>query len=97
LNLRNGYDPDPNRNGGNAGTVGALFGFAGGVRRMVTNREIENLLSGHWKSLTRSQQIDMAQELMTYRKARAEYEPGWGDNPAQQILGQFKGATDGHG
>jgi hypothetical protein len=46
---------------------------------MITNREIENLLSGHWKSLTRSQQVLMAQELMTYRKARAEFQPGWGD------------------
>ena len=64
---------------------------------MISNRELGLLISGHWKSLTRTQQIDMARELMTYRKARSEYEPGWGDDPAQQILGQFKGATDGHG
>jgi predicted transcriptional regulator len=56
---------------------------------MITNREIENLLSGHWKSLTRTQQIDMARELMTYRKARAEYEPGWGDDPVQASIEAF--------
>ena len=45
---------------------------------MITNQEIEKLLSGHWKSLTRTQQLDMARELMTYRKARQEFEPGHG-------------------
>ena len=46
---------------------------------MVTNREIAKLLSGHWKSFTRTQQVDMARELMIYRKARQEFQPGWGD------------------
>lgn len=46
---------------------------------MISNRILDNLISGHWKSLTRSQQVSMARELMTYRKARQEYEPGHGD------------------
>jgi hypothetical protein len=56
---------------------------------MITNREIENLLSGHWKSLTRSQQVLMAQELMTYRKARSEFQHGWGDDPVQNSIEAF--------
>lgn len=48
---------------------------------MISNRDIEKLLSGHWKSLTRTQQVDMARELMTYRKARQVYEPRHGDVP----------------
>jgi hypothetical protein len=46
---------------------------------MVSNRVLNNLISGHWKSLTRWQQVSMARELMTIRKARQEYEPGYGD------------------
>jgi hypothetical protein len=46
---------------------------------MVSNRVLNNLISGHWKSLTRWQQVSMARELMTIRKARQEYEPGYGE------------------
>jgi hypothetical protein len=56
---------------------------------MISNREIENLLSGHWKSLTTAQQVDMARELMTYRQARAEFQPGWGDDPVQASIEAF--------
>jgi len=56
---------------------------------MITNRELERLLSGHWKSLTTEQQIQIARELLTYRKARAEYQPGWGDDPVQASIEAF--------
>lgn len=60
---------------------------------MITNRELEKLISGHWKSLTRTQQLEMAREIMAYRKAQAEH----CDDPAEQILGQFKRTGDGDG
>jgi hypothetical protein len=56
---------------------------------MISNRELELLISGHWKSLTRTQQVDMARELMTYRQARAEFQPGWGDDPVQASIEAF--------
>jgi len=47
---------------------------------MVSNRVLEKLISGHWKSLTSSQQVSIARELKGYRIARQEYQPGYGDD-----------------